>query len=107
MGLRTFAEKIGMFPSNLSDIEHGKKAPPKDFAKLAQIATVLGVSRDSQEWAKLNQLAVADSPERLPADLVSYVKDNEEAMVLLRTTAKLKLTKEELTRLIEDIKKRS
>lgn len=106
IGLRTFAEKLGMHPSNLSDIEHGKKTPPRDPERLAQIAQVLGIERNSEAWNKLHDLSIVDSPERIPPDLVQYAeKNNEVVPLLLRTTARRKLTRDELLRLIETIKK--
>lgn len=105
MGLRTFAEKTGYFPSNLSDIEHGKKPPPRDPERLAEICAALGAERGSPEWEKLHDLAVSDAPERIPPDLVNYASKNAEVVpLLLRTAARRKLTKEEILRLIERIK---
>lgn len=105
LGLRVFAEKIGMFPSNLSDIERGKKTPPRDPKKLAQIASSLGLDKESDEWGKLHDLSVKDSPDRLPPDLAEKVSRSPMIPLLLRTAVQKKLTKEELKKLIETIKK--
>ena len=106
MGLRTFAEKLGVQPSNLSDIEHGKKTPPRDPERLAQIAQILGIQRNSEEWGKLHDLSIADSPERIAPDLVEYSEKNSQVIpLLLRATARRKLTRDELLRLVETIKK--
>ncbi|MBI2095786.1 MAG: helix-turn-helix transcriptional regulator [Candidatus Omnitrophica bacterium] len=105
-GLRAFAEKIGMYPSNLSDIERGKKSPPRDAEKLAFIAVVLGIDRNSDEWVKLHDLSVRDVPGRLAPDVSKYVSESKMVPLLLRTTAEKKLTKEELLKLIETIKKK-
>ena len=106
LGLRTFATKLGVFPSNLSDIEHNKKPAPKDTQRLAQICAVLGIQRNSDEWNKLHDLSVKESPERIPPDLVQYASENAEVVpMLLRTTARRKLTKEEILGLLDRIKK--
>ena len=106
VGLSTFADKIGIFPSNLSDIERSKKPAPRDPTRLAQIASALGIDRNSPEWDKLHDLAVADMPERIPPDIVQYAKDNPRAVpLLLRTAARRKLSREEISALIERIKK--
>ena len=103
LGLRAFAEKIGMFPSNLSDIEHGKKAPPKGPDKLAQMAAALGITRGSKEWSKLHDLSVKDTPEKLPPDLVAYAQKSEGIPFLLRTAAQKKLSRGDLERLVKTI----
>ena len=104
-GLRTFAEQIDMFPSNLSDIEHGKKAPPQDPQKLAQMARALGLSKESEAWAKLHDLAVEHVPGRLPPDLAAYAANSEMVPFLLRTVANKKLSEQELKKLVATIKK--
>ena len=104
-GLRAFAEKINCYPSNLSDIERGKKTPPQDPKKLAEIAKALNITENSEEWTMLHNLAVKDRPERIPPDLVKYAEKSEMVPLLFRTVAQKKLTKEQLLRLIETIKK--
>ena len=46
LGLRRFADLIGVKPSNLSDIENGRRHPPGDLEKLREIAETLGLAED-------------------------------------------------------------
>jgi len=70
-GLRAFAEAAGMQPSNLSNLEHGRLAPPQDGTTLEALAELLGLARDDEDWARMFDLAVAGR-ERLPADVASF-----------------------------------
>lgn len=103
-GLRSFAKEIGWLPSNYSNLENDKISPPRDTKMLFSIAEALQLRKDSEEWAKLFDLA-ADSPERVPADIVKYVNESELMPLMLRTVANKKLSKGQIKKLIEDIKK--
>ncbi|MDP2921463.1 MAG: helix-turn-helix transcriptional regulator [Candidatus Omnitrophota bacterium] len=103
-GLRSFAKEIGWLPSNYSNLENDKINPPRDTKMLFSIAEALQLRKDSEEWAKLFDLA-ADSPERAPADIVKYVNESELMPLMLRTVANKKLSKGQIKKLIEDIKK--
>ena len=103
-GLRSFAKKVDWLPSNYSNLENDKINPPRDSDMLFKIARALQLSKDSEEWSKLFDLA-ANSPERIPADLVKYVNEVELMPLMLRTVANKKLSKEQIKKLIEDIKK--
>ncbi len=104
-GLRSFAKKVGWLPSNLSHLETGRINPPREKGVLYRIAKELGLKKNSKEWNNFFDLAAADMPERLPVDIAEYMNDQSLAPVMLRTVANKKLTKSQIKKLIEDIKK--
>jgi len=104
-GLRAFAEAIGWLPSNLSHTETGRINPPKDSKILRHIAKVLGLKEGSAEWGNFFDLAAKDVPTRVPADIADFVREEELAPIMLRTVANKKLTRAQIEKLIEKIKK--
>lgn len=105
LGLRAFAEAAGMQPSNLSNMEHGRIPPPQDRGALDELADLLGLPERSEERAHLFDLAVAGK-DRLAADVAAFAARTPGIPVLLRTIENRGLTKTELERLAEAIKKR-
>ena len=97
-GLRAFAEAAGLQPSNLSNIEHGRIAPPQDREILNRIADLLNLSEESPERATLFDLAVKGR-DRLPADIAAFAARTPGIPVLLRTIENRGLSQEELARL--------
>ena len=91
-GLRRFAMTSGFKPSNLSNIEQGKLAPPQDPDRLAQIADALGLLVASQERQRLFDLAAKARNLALPADVEGYVRRHKAIPVILRTAQARKLT---------------
>jgi len=100
LGLRRFAELIGIKPSNLSDIENGRRHPPADPEKLREIAETLGLAEDSEEWRRLFDAARRHGD--LPAD-IRHMADHKLVPALLRTIDNLQLGDDEISRLIRDI----
>jgi transcriptional regulator with XRE-family HTH domain len=100
LGLRAFAETVGMQPSNLSNLEHGRLAPPQDKETLDELADLLGLEASSTERARLFDLAVAGR-ERPPADVAAFAARTEGIPVLLRTIENRGLTSTELKKLTE------
>ena len=98
LGLRAFAEAAGMQPSNLSNIEHGRIAPPQDKAALEGLAELLGMS--DEERARLFDLAVARR-DRLPADVAAFAARTRGIPVLLRTIENRGLKRAELEKLTD------
>ncbi|MBA3315144.1 MAG: helix-turn-helix transcriptional regulator [Planctomycetaceae bacterium] len=98
-GLRRFAELIGMQPSNLSAIEHGRRPFPDDHEKVRGIADALGLVEGSDEWGEF--FDAARGPGQLPADLTEFA-DRELVPVLLRTVKNRDLTDDEIRRLIDE-----
>ena len=103
-GLRTFAKKIDMQPSNLSVLENGRTHPPRDKTIQLKIAEALGLQKGSKEWGKFFDLAVADIG-KLPADIISDNKLRHYLPVMMRTIVDSRLSPKEVKQLIERIKK--
>jgi transcriptional regulator with XRE-family HTH domain len=100
LGLRRFAEMIDIKPSNLSDIENGRRHPPADSEKLRVIAEALGLAEDSEEWRRLCDAARRRGD--LPAD-IRHMADRKLVPALLRTIDNQQLGDDELSQLITDI----
>lgn len=103
LGLRRFAEMIGMLPSNLSNIEHGRLNPPQDPEMLKRIANALDMQRGTANWARLHDLAVAHKDAALAPDVAQYAARAPGVPLLLRTIADRRLTEAELEKLAEYI----
>jgi transcriptional regulator with XRE-family HTH domain len=103
IGLRRFAELVGVKPSNLSDIENGRRHPPADPDKLREIAEALGLADDSDEWRRLFDTARRRGD--LPAD-IRHMADRNLVPALLRTIDDHQLGDDDISRLIADIKAR-
>ena len=103
LGLRRFAELIDIKPSNLSDIENGRRHPPAGSEKLREIAETLGLAEGSDEWQRLFDAARRRGD--LPAD-IRHMADRKLVPALLRTIDNLQLGDDEVSRLITDIETR-
>jgi transcriptional regulator with XRE-family HTH domain len=104
IGLRRFAELVGIKPSNWSDIENGRRHPPSDPEKLREIAEALGLAVGSPEWQQLFDAARRQGD--LPAD-IRHMADRRLVPALLRTIDDLRLGDEEISRLVGEIEARS
>jgi len=97
-GLRAFAEAAALQPSNLSNMEHGRIAPPQDREMLNRITDLLNLPEGSAERATLFDLAVRGRG-RLPADVATFAARTPGIPVLLRTIENRGLSEKELARL--------
>lgn len=97
-GLRSFAGLLEIPASNLSAIEHGRRAMPKD--KLESTAEILGLERQSPEWKQFFDAAPTESD--LPAD-VEQIAGRKFIPALLRTIDNVQLTDADIKKLIADI----
>ena len=104
LGLREFARKIKMQPSNLSALENGRVSPPRDAADLFEMAETLNLRKGTKEWDQFFNSA-ADAPDRLPADIANEPVLRDRLPILLRTLANAKPTDEQIKRIIEQIRK--
>lgn len=102
IGLRNFAEMVELQPSNLSNIERGKIAPPANKGTLDRICDTLGLSPADPRRAELFDLAAEDS-KRIPADIATAIKENQGVPVLVRTVANKQLSDEKLRELAKYI----
>jgi transcriptional regulator with XRE-family HTH domain len=102
-GLRVFAEMVGVGTTNLSSIEHGRRKPPAEAAKLKEIAEALGLTEGTEDWGKFfdlaNRVAASDG---LPAD-VRHMARRPLVPALLRTIDSRGLSDEEMQKLIDGI----
>jgi transcriptional regulator with XRE-family HTH domain len=104
LGLRRFAELMAIKPSNLSEIENGRRHPPGDPEKLREIAEALGLAEGSDEWRRLFDAARRGGD--LPAD-IRHMANRKLVPALLRTIDDLQLEDDDISRLIADIETRS
>lgn len=104
LSLRKFSKLVGWLPSNLSNLENDKINPPRDLTILRKFASILELSEGSKEWSKFFNLS-AQNTGKIPADLVAYAEEVELMPQMFRTVANKKLTKEQIQKLINDIKK--
>jgi len=102
-GLREFAKKIDMQPSNLSVLENGRTKPPRDKAILQKIVESLGLKKGTKEWNTFHDLAV-ENCDRIPADIMSDNTLKNYLPVMMRTIAGSKLSVNEVKKLIEKVK---
>lgn len=105
-GLRTFAKRVGMLPSNLSHIETGRANPPRDERILRRVAGALDLEEDSKEWTRLFDLAA--EPGQIPSDVTRYLREVDalqELPIMARAIKSQKLSKEQIRKLIDDLRR--
>jgi len=104
IGLRTFADLINMKPSNLSNIERDRIAPPASRKAIDIICNALGLPVNAPEREEFFDLA-AKAKNRIPADIAEAVKEQPGIPVLVRTVANKQLNENKLRELADYIKK--
>ncbi len=102
-GLRQFAEMIGLLPSNLSAIEHGRRKLPNDPERLRQVADALALVEGSADWDRF--FFLARQPGQLPVPAQQFA-ELEWFPVICRALNELQPTEEELSEMFELIKRR-
>jgi transcriptional regulator with XRE-family HTH domain len=100
-GLRRFANLTEMKASNLCDIEHNRRAMPKEY--MEPVAEALGLEKGTADWEKFFELACKS--DELPADM-QRVAWRLFVPVLLRTIDNVKLSDDDIKRLIGEIRGR-
>lgn len=104
LALREFCRLLNEDPSNWSKIERGIISPPQEETKLAKIASILHIKKNSDDWNSLFDFAKVDAgkiPDYLMAD-----KEVLKAMpAFFRTVGSIKPKPEEIEKLIDLIKK--
>lgn len=101
-GLRRFANLIEMKASNLCDIEHNRRSMPKEYVET--VAEALGLEKDSPDWENFFELA--RKSDELPAD-VQRVAQRRFVPALLRTIDNVKLSDDDMKKLIEELQGRN
>ncbi len=96
--LREFCRVTGIDPSNWSKIERGVLPPPKSKMMLEEIARVLKLTKESEEWYTLMDLAAIT---HIPKELLSDEMIIEKLPVFFRTLRGQKPTSGELENLIK------
>jgi transcriptional regulator with XRE-family HTH domain len=100
--LREFCRKTNLDPSNWSKIERGIFPPPKSRPILEEVATTVGLKKDSEDWRTLFELA---SIGFIPRELLDDAAILDKLPVLFRTLRGAKPSRKELEELIEMIRK--
>ena len=103
-GLRRFADRVPMKPSNLCRLEAGRVPPPKDANRLRKITQALGLDAESPECITLNDLASKARPGTIAPDLGEYVATQPGVPLLLRTVRGKRLGARRLQQLAAYIK---
>ena len=101
-GLRRFANLIEMKASNLCDIEHNRRSMPKEYVET--VAEALCLEKDSPDWENFFELA--RKSDELPAD-VQRVAQRRFVPALLRTIDNVKLSDDDMKKLIEELQGRN
>jgi transcriptional regulator with XRE-family HTH domain len=103
IGLRRFADLVGLQPSNLSNIEQGKIPPPANKKTLDCICDTLGLSTTDPRRSELFDLAAKYNDGRIPADVAEIVKEHRGVPALVRTVANRQLSEGKLRELAKYI----
>ncbi len=102
-GLRQFAEMIGDAPSNYAGVESGDRNPWRSAEKLRKVADGLHLAEGSSDWDAF--FMAARGNRELPPDM-SEVLQQPMVPVLLRTVNELRLTDDELRKLVASIRRK-
>lgn len=97
--LKKLAEFVGLAPSNLSEIEHGRRMPPKDADKLEAMSIILGLEKD-----KLRKLAELERKAAKPVLFDRLYAMNPEAALSLCRAQEQHSDKDFLKQLKEALK---
>jgi L-glutamine-phosphate cytidylyltransferase len=98
IGQRELAQRIGIAPSYLNDIEKNKRSAPK-INVIKKISLIL-----KADLNLLNDLA-GISKKTLPPDVADYLENNKKAILLIRTLKNNDLDDKELEDIMQSINK--
>ena len=102
MSLRETAEKLGISPMYLSDVERGRRSA-FGLAKLRSFADIAALS--PKETETMFDLAGRDRGEVSP-DVSEYINGNSYICAALRTARSLNADKDDWTRMLEELRQR-
>ncbi len=98
--LRSFCERYGYDPGNISRLERNMLSPSIDRQKLEGYATALKIPRDSEEWTMFFDLAHA-AKGKIPQDILASRQAHKYLPLLFRTARGQRLPKKKLQELVE------
>lgn len=102
--LRTFCERYGYDPGNISRLERNILPPTLNDKKLVEYAMALKIKKGTKEWLLFRDLAhIAKG--QIPQDIMNQPNSDRYLPLLFRTARGKKITKKELERLIELLNK--
>jgi transcriptional regulator with XRE-family HTH domain len=104
MTLRQFCLENNLDPGNISKIERGILPPPTNAEKLGQYAKSLNIKEGSNDWYEFFDLAHASSG-RIPKEILSNKDLVSKLPLVFRTLRGQELTKDQLNKLGEKLKK--
>ena len=105
LSLREFCKTAELDPSNWSKVERGLLPAPSDRTKLEAIARDLKLKKGTADWSTYFDLAYI-SQQRIPDDVAENADAVSALPVFFRTMRGEKPTEEELSKLIQLIKRR-
>lgn len=98
--LRTFCERFGYDPGNISRLERNILSPTIDRQKLEGYATALKIPRDGEEWVTFFDLAhIAKG--QIPGDIQNNQSVARFLPAFYRSVRGERLTKEKIKKLID------
>ncbi len=102
--LRQFCLENKLDPGNISKLERGLLPPPISEEKLKHYAECLKIKKGSDDWYDFFDIAHA-SAGRIPEEILSDKDLLPKLPLVFRTLRGQKLTKEQLNKLAEEVKK--
>lgn len=98
--LRSFCERYGYDPGNISRLERNILSPSVDKQKLEGYATALKIPRDSEEWTIFFDLAHT-AKGKIPQDILASGQAHKYLPLLFRTARGQRLSKKKLQELVD------
>jgi len=106
LSLREFCLKYGYDPGNISRMERGLLAPPRNREKLVEYANALNLVEDSDDWIEFFDLAYACRGE-IPSEILKDEDLVKKLPLFFRTMRGEKLSDEKLKEIANIIRKGS
>lgn len=109
LSLRSFCQRKGYDPANISRVENGLLPPPQDREKLRAYALALEIEEGSEDWVTFFDLA-ANAVGKIPEDIIEDFPQVKRLLpAFYRSIRKKdgKTTKEEMLSLLETLTKPS
>lgn len=102
ISLRKMAELLDVSAPFWSDVEKGRKNPPR-LEKLEELANILHLS--NEEKTQMFDLA-GDGRKAVAPDIPAYIQENGYVAAALRTARDLGASEEDWDKFVEELKKR-